>query len=184
MTAVDPAWPCLSAGCERAEDCADALGGPCGWVGPDDFEPPVREFTDGVPLPEPPEDEDVEPEPWDPQPIRVEEIPDDLPVVIIRTDEEVRRSREVYEVARRVHVAPAPADRMYRRLGEEFDPRGRHVGCDGEPGATERMSAHCGVPPGVACRPPNGRLIPGFVHPSRLASEMMLYGIDSSTVTV
>lgn len=186
MTDVDPAWPCLKPSCRSDANCNGAAT--CGWVGPDDWQPIPDGPPDEQPFadlddPEPPDDE-VEPEPWDPQPIRADEVPDDIPVPIIRTAEEIARSREVYARARRVHVAPAPVDRLYVRLGPEFDPRGRHVGCDGEPGATRRQAAHCGADPGTPCHTPRGRFVPGFVHPTRLAAEMRLYGIDSTTVTV
>jgi hypothetical protein len=85
---------------------------------------------------------------------------------------EQRRAR--HDAARRVHVAPPPADRVYRRLSGEFDPRGRHVGCDGD-----ETGGGCGAAPGVACRMPRDRQAPpGFVHPTRLAAERMLFGVD------
>jgi hypothetical protein len=84
-----------------------------------------------------------------------------------------------HDLARRVHVAPAPPDRVYRRLSGEFDPRGRHVGCDGD-----ETGGGCGAAPGVACRMPRDRSAPpGFVHPSRLASERMLFGIEPVDAT-
>lgn len=179
-------WPCITPGCHQDEDCADALGGACGYYGDDEPEPlapvdlvPVDEraddeFADGVPLPDEP---DVEPEPWDPQPIRADEIPVEPPPVdeggqeydpvpLSAEEEEARLAR--YERARRVHVVDlrgAPS-----RLGNEFDPRGRHVGCDGDPATGERG---CRAAPGIACRGPVG-----FVHPSRLRSERMLFGLD------
>lgn len=165
MTAVeqppdlDPSWPCLRSMCSGAEDCRG--GSACGWVGEDE----------------------PEPEPWDPQPIRAEEIPDDLvaaePEEYRRTplslDEQQQRA-DHFAAARRVHVAPLPS--MFERLGGGFDPRGRHVGCDGEPGPAGVPVGGCGMAPGLACRPPRGRFVPGFVHPSRLASERMLFGLD------
>lgn len=188
MTAIDPAWPCVRARCLSDADCL--RGDRCGWVGEDD-EPltpvdlvPVDEraddeFADGVPLPEPPEDE-VPDEPWDPQPIRVEEIPVPLPEEydpIPMTVEELAARREHLEAARRVHVRPDPPG-AYARLGGEFDPRGRHVGCDGEPGPAGGMVGGCKVAPGLACRVPGGRFVPGFVHPSRLRAERLLFGLD------
>lgn len=169
-------WACVTAGCFAAADCREARGEPCGWYGGD---VPVDE----VPLPpEPPEDE-VEAEPWDPQPIRVEEIPIEdeyrrTPMTVEERAEMVAR----YERARRVHVAARPRDGLYRRLAEEFDPRGRHVGCDGEPGPAGTPVGGCGVAPGVACRGPRGRLVPGLVHPSRLRSEMLLFGLTEYPV--
>jgi hypothetical protein len=181
----------VTRGCGAAADCREEQGEACGWYGgefpdvPDEFaDDPAGYLADGTPLPEPPEDE-VEPEPWDPQPIRVEEIPVPLPDVeeydpIPLTVEERAARVARWERARRVHVAERPRDGLYRRLGGEFDPRGRHVGCDGDPETGERG---CGRPPGEACQQQRGRFVPGFVHPTRLRRERDMFGLTESTVT-
>jgi hypothetical protein len=202
---VDP-WPCLREDCVRAGDCVEETGqrdtGPCGYYGgdglveadvPSEFaDDPAGYLADGTPLPDEPVD-DVEPEPWDPQPIRAEEIPVEVPALDaagqeydpVPTSEEERAARAArVAAARRVHVAP-PAP-TYLRLGAEFDPRGRHVGCDGEPAPAGGMTGGCGAAPGEACRPPGTtsgrrRFVPGFVHPTRVAAERMMFGLDEAS---
>ncbi len=185
-------WPCTDADCHEAADCADALGGRCGWYGgeperdvPADMADDADAYlADEVPLPEEP---DVE-EPWDPQPIRVEEIPDGLAAAVpdeyravpLSAEEQAARRAHV-AAARRVHVVPRSGP--YARLGAEFDPRGRHVGCDGEVGPAGGMVGGCGANPGEACRPPAStagrrRFVAGFVHPSRIAAERAMFGIE------
>lgn len=87
-----------------------------------------------------------------------------------------------HAAARRVHIA---TPRMFVRWSEGgFDPRGRHVGCDGEPDGAGSMRGGCGRPPGVPCEHPRRGPVVGFVHPTRLAAEMALFGIDPTTVAV
>lgn len=96
--------------------------------------------------------------------------------------EETAAREQRWRAARRVHIA---APRMFVRWSEGgFDPRGRHVGCDGEPDGAGSMRGGCGRPPGQPCEHPRRGPIVGFVHPTRLAAEMALFGIDPTTVAV
>lgn len=142
----------------------------------DEFEPP-------------PEDPDHDPYEDNPVgaldgPPTVGEILAGVPWATLPSDaaEAAERAR-LHAAARRVHTADfavaGASDRpKFRRLGDEFDPRGRHVGCDGEPDGTGAMRGGCGRPPGQACEHPRRGFVPGFVHPTRLAAERALWGLD------
>jgi hypothetical protein len=135
---------------------------------------------DGVPLP--PDPDEVEQDYPDDDGWAETEAEDDPPEPLPgeAAREVAERQARVHALARRVHVAPTPPSGLYLRLGGEFDPRGRHVGCDGDADGARG----CGAAPGIACSAPGRRFIPGFVHPSRLAAERMLFGLDDSPVAV
>lgn len=121
----------------------------------------VQVFADGVPLP---------PEP-------VDEVPPVEPLALPpRSADEIAAMTQRWERARRVHVATPRTFTRWSQGG--FDPRGRHVGCDGEPGPTGEMRGGCGRPPGLPCEHPRLGEIVGFVHPTRLAAERRLFTLD------
>lgn len=119
-------------------------------------------MIDDIPLP---------PEPEDPDPPEVadRDAPPALPPL---TAEDYAAAAQVHAAARRVHVAQR---REFGRLGHEFDPRGRHVGCDGDPPG----AGGCRAAPGEACKHPLGKFVSGFVHPSRVAAERRVFGMDA-----
>jgi hypothetical protein len=92
----------------------------------------------------------------------------------IESDAEIESARLArWERARRVHGRPT-SERFSTMDGP--DPMGRHVGCDGDP--EDETAKGCRAAPGYPCRTPGDRYVPGFVHPSRLAREYGLFGLD------
>lgn len=90
--------------------------------------------------------------------------------------DEVAEMMERHAAARRVHVARPKTFTRWSMGG--FDPQARHVGCDGEPDGAGGMRGGCGRPPGEPCEHPRRGAIVGYVHPSRLAAERAVFGLD------
>lgn len=90
--------------------------------------------------------------------------------------DEVAEMMGRHAAARRVHIARPKTFTRWSMGG--FDPQARHVGCDGEPDGAGGMRGGCGRPPGEPCEHPRRGAIVGYVHPSRLAAERAVFGLD------
>lgn len=117
------------------------------------------------PEPPPPEYDWVETEP-----------PEDGYDEVPSSDEDMAEMIANHARARRVHIA-APG-KFVRWSDGGFDPMGRHVGCDGEPDGAGGMRGGCRRAPGQSCEHPRRGAIVGLVHPTRLAAERRLFGLD------